>query len=109
MQRAVILLIFILSFAGSFMACDGGGGTGCGSEEIDPCQEVPNCIPDLSDWKLHYKPHNADCTQCHTTCTPSKEHTFCATGTFWNVPESTCLKCHATQHKTTSTKRGVQR
>lgn len=101
MKKVVILLVFIFSFAGFFIACDGGGSGGCGNTEpeVDPCTETPNCIPDWSDWKLHYTPYNADCVKCHTTCTPSEGHTFCVTGQSWNVAYSNCLKCHSTQHQ----------
>ncbi|MBU0994839.1 MAG: hypothetical protein KJ737_20295 [Proteobacteria bacterium] len=97
MKNVTICLIIIFFLSGGIISCD------YVEEEspvvVDPCQETPNCIPDVSDWKLHYKPYNSDCMKCHTTCTPNAAHTFCVVGDVWNITDDNCLKCHPSVHQ----------
>lgn len=94
MKNVIFSLIFLLVVAGSLVGCNRAE-----TNTVDPCEESPNCIPVLSDWKLPYKPYNSDCMKCHTTCTPNSSHNFCASGGSWNAAETKCLQCHAKQHK----------
>jgi hypothetical protein len=97
-MKYLITSIFLILICGGVLVS-------CVEEEpevVDPCKTTPNCIPDLSDWKLHYKPHNADCTMCHTTCTPNIAHSFSTVGQIWTVEDSYCLKCHKKQHLTSN-------
>jgi hypothetical protein len=95
-MKNVIIVILILLFAGALFSCD--QYLNPEEEKVDPCTTVPNCIPDLSNWKLHYKPHHSECTMCHTTCAPNAAHAFCTEGESWNAAEDRCLKCHPSQH-----------
>ena len=89
MKNVVIALIFILSIAvGNFCCIED-------TPVADPCEETPNCIPELSNWKLYYQPYNSDCMKCHTTCTLNASHSFCSAGGPWIVSEERCLSCHS--------------
>lgn len=96
MKKVIFSMIFLLAVSGGLIRCNIGGG---GDTAVDPCTDKPNCIPELSNWKLSYKPYNSNCMKCHTTCTPNSEHNFCITGGSWGVTEERCLKCHSTRHQ----------
>lgn len=96
MKQIILFFMIIIFFGSVLVSCEWREEE---EETIDPCTVASSCIPELSDWKLPFKPYNSDCTMCHTTCTPSASHIFCMDGDMWNATENRCLKCHANQHK----------
>lgn len=97
MKQLTILMMIILLFGGVLVSCE---ETDDDDDVVivDPCEETPNCIPELSDWKLHYKPQHDHCTQCHTGCLP-KHETFCSVDDMWAVQAEACMRCHRRMHK----------
>ena len=101
MKYVTIFFMMILLFGGVLVSCedpDDGDDDVVVIEGPDPCETTPNCIPDMSDWKLHYKPKHAYCTQCHTGCLP-KHDIFCAEDDTWTVMPADCMKCHRIKHQ----------
>ncbi len=77
--------------------CGDGIDQNCDGKD-SACLPVPSCISNLSNWKLKYAPANANCTSCHTRCTPggSSGRHSCTEGSTWM--STSCSSCHRTVH-----------